>query len=205
MIAGAAALVLALGMSASQQSDDPSARAGGPRVEAARIGVQGLVSDAVPAVDEDTVRVRRRAVRLSDAYHTRLKIHKYASYAMLPMFAFEYAAGDQLMKKSASAPSWAKDYHGLVAGGLAALFTINTATGALNWWETRHQESGRTWRTAHAALMLLADAGFTVTGQLADQAENSIDKRRLHKTMALTSISIATVSYVMMLKPFRRD
>jgi len=205
MVAGAAALLLALGMSAWQQADEPSAPAGGPRIEAARIGVQRPAVYAAAARGADTVRVRRRATRLSDAYNTRLKIHRYASYAMLPMFAFEYFAGDQLMKKSSAAPSWAKDYHGVVAGGLAALFTVNTATGALNWWDTRHQEPGRAWRTAHAALMLLADAGFVVTGQLADEAEDSIDKRRLHKKVALTSISVATASYLMMLKPLRRD
>ncbi len=174
----------------------------GPRVESARVGVSLASPDAA---DVDTVRVRRRAVRLSDAYYTRMKIHKLSSLTMLPLFAFEYAAGDQLMKKSSSAPSWAKDYHGLVAGAIGGLFTVNTLTGALNWWETRNQESGFAWRTAHGALMLLADAGFVATGALADAAENSIDTRRMHKTMALTSISLASVSYLMMLKPLRRD
>jgi hypothetical protein len=53
--------------------------------------------------------------------------------------------------------------------------------------------------------MLLADAGFTATGLLAEGAEESGDDRRLHRTVALTSIGVATASYVMMLKPFRRD
>ncbi len=198
---GAVALIVALGVGAPQGADNPPVVGASPRVEASRIGVRAPEAES----DADTVRVRRRAVRLSEAYHTRLKIHKLASYTMLPMFAFEYAAGNQLMQKNASAPEWAKVGHRVAATGLAGLFGINTYTGALNWWESRRQENGRTWRTAHSALMLLADAGFTVAGQLADQAEGSIDKRRLHRTVALTSISIATVSYAMMLKPFRRD
>ena len=205
MVAGAAALVLALGMSVWQQGDGPLARVDGPRVEAARVGIQSPTVDAGPAFDTDTVRVRRRAVRLSDAYYTRLKIHKYSSYLMLPTFAYMYAAGQQLMVHGRNAPGWAVNGHGIGAGVVAGLFTVNTYTGAMNWWETRNQEAGRTWRTAHAALMLLSDVGFTVVGQLATPAQNSISKRRLHKNLAIASISTASVSYLMMLKPFRRD
>jgi hypothetical protein len=205
MVVGATALVLALGMSAGQQAEDSSAQAGGPRIEAARVGIQSAALDAAPTDDADTVRVRRRAVRLSDAYYTRLKIHKYSSYLMLPTFAYMYAAGQQLMVHGRNAPSWAVNGHGIGAGVVAGLFAVNTYTGGMNWWETRNQEAGRTWRTAHAALMLLSDVGFTVVGQLATPAQNSISKRRLHKNLAIASISMASVSYVMMLKPFRRD
>ncbi|MHB8838939.1 MAG: hypothetical protein ACYC7F_08315 [Gemmatimonadaceae bacterium] len=190
------ALMLSMGTGV-QALEDPGVRNAGPRMEATRVGVN------VP--EDDTVRVRRKAVRLSEAYHTRLTIHKYSSYAMLPMFAFEYAAGDQLFKKSAAAPQWARDYHGVVAGGVAGLFTINTLTGGLNWWETRKQSSGLAWRTTHSALMLLAEAGFVATGVLADEAEESLDKRKLHRTVAISSMSVATVAYLMMLKPLRRD
>lgn len=196
MIAGGVvALVAAL---VGPIGDPPTtALLGGPRADAARVGVEAPVAD--------TVRVRRRAVRLSDAYVFRLKVHKVSSYAMLPMFAFEYVAGDQLFKKSSGAPQWAKDYHGVVAGGIAALFGINTLTGGLNWWETRKQSSGLAWRTTHASLMLLADAGFMTAGLLADQAENSADRRSLHRSVAVSSMSLATISYLMMLKPLRRD
>ncbi|MFA6167701.1 MAG: hypothetical protein WC700_13865 [Gemmatimonadaceae bacterium] len=166
-------------------------------MESARVGIDLSAPD--------TVKPRRRAVRLSEAYHTRLRIHKIASFAMLPMFAAQYAAGDQLFKKGSAAPDWAQNTHGLLAGGVAGLFTVNTITGSLNWWETRHQEKGRAWRTTHSALMLLADAGFMATGLLADEAEESGDRRTLHRTVAITSMGVATVSYVMMLKPFRRD
>jgi len=166
-------------------------------METARVGIDVAATD--------TVKPRRRAVRLSEAYHTRLRIHKVASYAILPLFAAQYAAGDQLYKKGSAAPDWAQNSHGVLAAGVASLFAVNTITGGLNWWETRRQEKGRAWRTTHAALMLLADAGFTTTGLLAEAAEDSGDDRRLHRTVALTSIGVATASYVMMLKPLRRD
>ena len=46
--------------------------------------------------------------------------------------------------------------------------------------------------------------GITATGVLADEAEDSGDKRTLHRTVAVTSMSVALASYVMMLKPLRR-
>lgn len=197
MFAAAAMALVFAGVVGEPVANGSGTRGPGPRVESTRVGIDLSAPD--------TVKPRRRAVRLSEAYHTRLRIHKVASYAMLPLFAAQYAAGDQLFKKGSAAPDWAQNSHGLLAGGIAGLFTLNTITGGLNWWETRHQEKGRAWRTTHAALMLLADAGFTATGLLADEAEESGDRRKLHRTVAITSIGVATVSYVMMLKPFRRD
>lgn len=197
MVAVAAVALLFAGVVGEPVENGPGSRGSGPRLESARIGIDLSAPD--------TVKPRRRAVRLSEAYHTRLRVHKAASYAMLPLFAAQYAAGDQLFKKGSAAPDWVQNSHGVLAAGIAGLFTLNTITGGLNWWETRRQEEGRAWRTTHAALMLLADAGFTATGLLAEGAEESGDDRRLHRTVALTSIGVATASYVMMLKPFRRD
>lgn len=197
MVAAAAVALLLAGVVGEPVANGHGSRGPGPRMESARVGIDPWAPD--------TVKPRRRAVRLSEAYHTRLRIHKVASYAMLPLFAAQYAAGDQLYKKGSAAPDWAKNSHGVLAAGVAGLFTLNTITGGLNWWETRRQEKGRTWRTMHAALMLAADAGFTATGLLAEDAEESGDDRRLHRTVALTSIGVATASYLMMLKPLRRD
>lgn len=197
MVAAAAMALLFAGVVGEPVAYGPGGQGPGPRVESARVGIDL----AAP----DTVKPRRRAVRLSEAYHTRLRIHRVASYAILPLFAAQYAAGNQLYEKGSAAPDWARNSHGVLAAGVAGLFTLNTITGGLNWWETRRQEKGRTWRTVHAAMMLAADAGFTATGLLAEDAEESGDDRRLHRTVALTSIGVATASYLMMLKPFRRD
>jgi hypothetical protein len=155
----------------------------------------------------DTPRVARRptVVEYSDWYERRLTIHKWASYATLPLFAFQYVAGKQLYDKSTDAPTWAKNGHGAAATGIAVLFTVNTVTGVWNLWDARKDPEGRKSRTAHALLMLAADAGFTVTGILAEKAERSADNRRLHRNIAISSMAVATVSYLMMLPPFRRD
>ena len=197
MVAAAAVALLLAGVGGEPVAKGPGSRGPGPRLDDARIGIDLSAPD--------TVKPRRRAVRLSEAYHTRLRIHKIASFAMLPLFAAQYAAGDQLFKKGSAAPDWAQNSHGVLAAGVAGLFAVNTITGGLNWWETRRSDKGRAWRTTHAALMLLADAGFTATGVLAERAEESGDDRRLHRTVALTSIGVATASYLMMLKPLRRD
>lgn len=155
----------------------------------------------------DTPRVARRptVVEYSDWYERRLTIHKWASYATLPLFAFQYVAGKQLYDKSTDAPAWAKTGHGAAATGIAVLFTVNTVTGVWNLWDARKDPEGRKSRTAHAVLMLAADAGFTATGILAEKAERSADNRRLHRNIAISSMAVATVSYLMMLPPFRRD
>lgn len=195
MVTGTAvALALAVG---AQDVREPTSMNSGPRFGSARVGVEAAVAD--------TGRVRRRAVRLSEAYHTRFRIHKTASLAMIPLFAAQFAAGDQLFTKGDGAPSWARNSHKVLAGGVAGLFVLNSVTGGLNWWETRRQQPGRKWRTAHAALMLVAEAGFTSTGLLADDAKESFDDRRRHRALALSSMGVATASYLMMLKPLRRD
>jgi len=196
MVAGAfLALLVAAG------AGDPDSTIAGPRIDALRVGA------GVEAPDT-TTRVRKKAFQLSEAYGTRLKIHKYASYATLPLFVAEFIAGDKLLNDRANAPQWAVDYHGTIAGIIGGLFAVNTVTGGLNWWETRSQTEGRAWRTTHSVLMLLADAGFVATGMLAgdsEQIQNNGDQRKQHRAVAVGSMSVATLSYVMMLKPFRRD
>jgi hypothetical protein len=145
---------------------------------------------------------RTRSVEYSDAYFTRLTIHKYASYAMLPMFVAQYVAGEQLMDKGDDAPGWARDSHGALAAGVAGLFAVNTVTGGWNLWEGRHDPEGRTRRLLHGGLMLLADAGFAATGVLAEDAEENSSRRNLHKDVALGSMAVSLISYAIMLPVF---
>lgn len=143
-------------------------------------------------------------IEYTDAYYTRLQIHKWASWAMLPMFALQYASGQQMVDNGGEAPGWARDVHGPAAAGVAALFGVNTVTGVWNLWDARQDPYGRGWRNAHGILMLLADAGFVATGMLAEEAEEG-GSANTHRTVALTSMGVAVVSWVMMLPPFRRD
>src|SRR5439155_9894197 len=125
-----------------------------------------LFQEAAPAVqpvvrDTPVVVRRPRAVEHSDAYYTRLAIHRYASYAMVPVFVAEYICGKQLLDKSADAPQWAKTGHRVFATSTAVLFGANTLTGGWNWLESRNDSEHRTLRNIHAMSMPLADAGFT--------------------------------------------
>jgi hypothetical protein len=150
----------------------------------------------VPAFrfDDDTLR-RRRAVEVSDWYSRRLTIHRYVAYATVPVFALQYAAGNQLYTKGAGAPTWAKTMHRVGATALAGMFTVNTVTGAWNWWDSRLAAQGRVLRTLHALTMLGTDAAFAYTGaKLSNEAENSADKRALHRKVALISIGVSVVS-----------
>ena len=167
------------------------------------------MSDTIPrfvAVEDDTVRKKRPvSVEYSEWYNRRLVVHKWASYTMIPLFVGNYITGDQLLKNGNQAPDWAINSHGALATGVATLFTVNTITGAWNLWDGRSDPSARKWRMTHAILLLAADAGFTATGILANEAERSDQRRRLHRTVALGSIATSVFGYAMMLSPFRRD
>jgi hypothetical protein len=159
------------------------------------------VPSAPAPVARDTVqpRPRPRAVEVSDWYSRRLTVHRYAAYSVVPVFGTQYLAGRQLWTKGSNAPSWAKTTHRVGATTLAGLFTVNTVTGLWNLWDSRAAPQGRALRYAHALMMLTADAGFTYAGaKLSEEAETSLDKRRLHRTIALSSMGVTLAGGLMM-------
>jgi hypothetical protein len=111
----------------------------------------GIVADSVVSFAQtpvDTPRTRRpRAIEVSDWYSRRLTIHRYVAYATVPVFALQWAAGDRLYKHGSQAPTWAKTMHRVGATSLAGMFTVNTVTGAWNWWDSRSSSQGRVLRT----------------------------------------------------------
>jgi hypothetical protein len=90
----------------------------------------GLADDGGTACPTfaDTTRpsARPRAITYSDAYYTRLTIHRIGSYAMLPLFVTEYILGQKLINDSVPS-SGLKTAHGLVAGGIAVVFAVVVA------------------------------------------------------------------------------
>ena len=157
----------------------------------AAIGVHPSTQQAA-----DSVRPRPRAIEYSDAYATRLKIHRIGSYVMLPLFATEYVLGDRLLQQNHA--DWLKPTHGVVSAGLGLLFVTNTVTGVWNLAESNKDPNGRTLRLVHSALMLAADAGFALTGLNASNARESPQARNTHKNTALVSMGISTVGTVIM-------
>ena len=189
-------------------SSSPAAGTSGIATLAPSLPMSPLLgAGAVPSLASDTTprRPRVKAVEYSDLYETRVAIHKFASYATVPLFIGQYLTGQTLVTKGTDSPQWVKSVHPMLAGGVAALFGVNTATGVWNWWDSRADPAGRTWRTVHSALMLLSDAGFVYVGSLGSEAKYSGSARDRHRAAAMISGSMSLVSYVMMLSPFRQD
>lgn len=161
---------------------------------------QAPAPDAAPAVHPG-------ATVYSPGYETRGKIHKYASFASLPLFAAELYLG----QKTYNAPTTDNSYKGAhiaVGSALVGLFGVNTVTGAMNLLEARHDTEGRKLRLAHGILMMVADAGFVGTVATAPHSPHTrgvptptpdLTNRSLHRDFAIGSISIGTVGYFLML------
>jgi len=148
-----------------------------------------------------------RVIEYSDAYFTRLTIHKWASYLTLPLFAGQYAVGRKLLNGDGS--DRMRSVHGLLAGSIAGLFAVNTVTGGLNAIEAWKDPEGRTRRTLHTVLMMAADVGFLVTAATAQEDENEGGVRRIannttHRNVALASMGTAVVGIAVMLPIFGR-
>jgi len=145
---------------------------------------------------------RPRSIDHSDAYYTRLTIHRIGSYAELPLFGAEYLLGQKLYNGT-NVADWVKPAHVGVATGLGALFAINTVTGVWNLYEARKDPSPAR-RIVHAALMLAADAGFLYTASLAGDADErfefgeSENGAARHRNAAIVSFSLATAGTVVM-------
>lgn len=152
--------------------------------------------------EADTVHRRRRAVVMSDAALLRLRIHRYASYTVIPLFALQAIAGNQLLQADNGGeerPGWAKSAHSFGAAAIGTVFAVNTITGVWSLYDQRTNTDGRTRRWAHSILMLASDAGFTYTGiKLADEAKRSPSDRDLHRNWAYASIGTALVGYGIM-------
>ena len=142
---------------------------------------------------------QEQAVEYSDAYYTRLTIHRYGSYAMIPLFAVQYLLGDRLLNGTNNA-DWIQPAHQANAYAIGALFTVNSVTGVWNLVESRKEKRGRAKRFAHAALMIAADAGFLYTATLADVegATDAQQQSKKHRNVALMSIGASTAGATLM-------
>jgi hypothetical protein len=147
-----------------------------------------------------------QAVQLSDGYYTRLDIHRYAGYAVLPLFLIEYLAGQKLLTEGSAAPLWAEKVHKPAAYAVAGIFTLNTVTGVWNLVESGKVKQGKKRRTLHSLMMLAADAGFVYSAAKAPttaqvDARIAAGKRggwTPHKASAIASMTVSTVAYLMM-------
>lgn len=153
----------------------------------------------LPQVAVDSPHTRPKIVEVSDWYNRRFTIHRWLSYTIIPLFAIQYDAGLRLYKHPIDAPDWVLPTHRATAAAIGAVFLVNTVTGVWNLWDSRDVPDHRTLRLVHGISMLVADAGFTYAGAvLSRQARDDLGKRKLHKEIAISSISLSLVSGVAM-------
>ena len=166
------------------------------RASAAPVFNASVAGRPDPAAQTPAPRVA--TIEYSDAYKTRAKIHKYASFATLPLFATEVAISQSLYS---NATDGKRSAHIALGAALGGLFAVNTVTGAWNMWEARKDPNGRKRRLVHGVLMLAADAGFALTPAVAPNRDSLdyFNQRSTHRAVALTSIGIATAGYLTMI------
>jgi hypothetical protein len=139
----------------------------------------------------------------SQAYYTRLTIHRYGSYVMLPLFLAQAYVGSQLY--SGDGGDWAEDVHPMLAAGIGVLFTSNTITGVMNLREGWKDPKDHRRKVTHALLMMAADAGFLTTAILGSEAEDSGSGRSTHRAVAISSMAVATTGWLLMTDLFRKE
>ena len=175
---------------------------------AAPVAAAPIRSLNIPTVSfqqDDAQPLHAAAVEHSEAYEIRKKVHKYASFATLPLFATEVWLGQSLYNTPSNLGS-KRAAHGIVGAGIVGLFAVNTVTGAWNMFgEDRKDPKGRTLRLVHGLLMMAADVGFVATTRSGPnsrsprQALTFETNKVTHRNLAIASISVATTGYLVML------
>ena len=99
-----------------------------------------ISAEVLAAAAQDAAAPPPKAFEYSDAYHTRAKTTRYASFATLPLFVTEGILGQSLYNDPTEGK---KSAHLAVATGIGALFGINTVTGVWNLVEAREDPKVR--------------------------------------------------------------
>ena len=159
-------------------------------------------TDEAPGLDPQSPAPRPVAFEYSDAYRTRAKIHKIASIATLPLFGTELALGQSIYNNYPNSRHTGKSAaHAAIGTGIIGLYGVQAVTGVMNLMEARKDPSHRRLRLAHSILMLASGAGFAITPLTAPGGEFRTAPRQpqLHRAMAIGSIGVGTVGYLVML------
>ena len=146
---------------------------------------------------------RPAAIEYSEAHETRAKIHKYSSWATLPLMATEFALGESLYNDPNGPTSAQKGIHGAVGTALIAFFGVQSVTGVWNLVESK-EAPGHTKRLVHGLLMLAAEGGFVASALTAPSTSRSAlpnfdADKATHRNIAIVSIGVGTAGYLMML------
>jgi hypothetical protein len=138
-----------------------------------------------------------QAIEHSDLYYTRLTIHRWTSYAAVPLLVAQYVVGQQLDDGGGS-----RGTHQALATATAAVFAVNTVTGSWNLVES-WKEPGKLRKT-HSVLMLLADVALAATFATApdDDDEGEGDDgggTGTHRTLAIAAGGLTITGFALMI------
>jgi hypothetical protein len=145
---------------------------------------------------------RPTAIEYSEGYETRAKIHKYASFATLPLLGTEAILGQSLYNDPYSRTSAKRGAHIAVGTAITGLFAVQTVTGVWNLVEGWKDPHHKKLRLAHGIMMLGADVGFAAayaTGPGGRNLVNFDQNKSTHRTVVFTTMGVATASYLLML------
>ncbi len=174
-----------------------------PLVAASATPIADTLADEAAKLSADPQEARPVAIEYSDAHETRAKIHKYASWATLPLMGAEWALGQKLYNDPNSINSSSRGVHGAVGSGLIGLFAVQSVTGVWNLVEAR-SAPGNKKRLAHGLMMLAAEGGFIAAAAMApghgrNDLINFDANKATHRDVALVSIGVGTAGYLWML------
>ena len=181
------------------EAPEPAATVVGltPIADAIALNAAALAAEAQDAP------ARPVAIEYSDGHYTRGKIHKYASFATLPLFATEYWLGQSLYNDPQSLTSGKRGVHGVVGTAIIGLFGVNSVTGLWNFWDSR-AAPGHTKRLVHGLLMLASEGGFVASaisapGHSRTALVNFNANEATHRNIAVASMGVGTAGYLLML------
>lgn len=176
-----------------------------PLTVASATPIADFLAKEASAVDPDPQDQGGRpvAIEYSDAHETRAKIHKYASWATLPLLGTEFVLGQKLYNDPNSLTSNLRGVHGAVGAGLIGLFSVQTVTGLWNLVES-NQAPGHTKRLVHGIIMLAALGGLVASaasapGHNRNDLINFDTNAATHRNIAYVSIGVGAGGYLMML------
>jgi len=174
-----------------------------PPVAVSTTPIADFIATEAAALALDPQGQRPVAIEYSDAHETRAKIHKYASWATLPLMGAEFALGEKLYNDTNSETDSLRGVHGAVGAGLIGLFGVNSVTGLWNLLES-NQAPGHTKRLVHGIMMLAAEGGFVASAASAPgHSRNPIvaidTNKATHRDIAFVSFGVGTAGYLLML------
>jgi hypothetical protein len=174
-----------------------------PLVAASATPIADFIAAEGARLADDPQGPRPVAIEYSDAHYTRAKIHKYASWATLPVMATEIVLGEKLYNDPNSINSSSRGVHGAVGSALIGLFGLQSVTGVWNLVDAS-AAPGHKKRLIHGLLMLAAEGGFvasavTAPGHSRNALINFDANKATHRDIAYVSMGVGTAGYLLML------